>query len=308
MIIIYFDKTQILQINDKQHYKSLMIFHDNEISKSYLENNKQDLDTNINLIKMEILENKFQDNMEVLLLDNKIVFVNFLETLSLQNKKILLLAKLDAKYQNTRQIHIENGYQFIIDLASNSGKEFIEKIKISCNQIQDYNTATNFQAHSYFQTITIIQDGKEMQKQIEVLMLNWLWKYVFEEVLVYIEENKKKYEAFKKDIENSVLINELLSIDIQFPMPDGLTLDVNKVFDKLIDVVKGIATETYLSYKIDEKTGVGITEEVKLEMPSQVIMVLKAKNLKPYPIFDDISLVSINNKIQKVLQSSFFNK
>jgi hypothetical protein len=223
--------------------------------------------------------------------------------------KSSLTKRLNKSYENTRKLHIKNGYTFTIDLSSDEGKELINIINKSIVDVPDLNSVKEdaFKSYPFFIKIQVINEkGNETEKLLEIFILNWLWKYIFEEIINFTIYNKKLYEKYKEEINNTNDVDSLKNFAIEFNYPEGLTLNVNNILKEIMQIATGKQTDYYRQYYFDEKEQKGKYKDIPLQMPKTVLNALMAETQKEYPIFTITDVNKIQNEIKENMSNSFF--
>jgi len=258
--------------------------------------------------KMKYVDGIFGINYETgrnTLINGKWIFESKSEKRQIAELTTTLLAELEDKHKSSSQIHIKNGYKFTIYLYDDYGKEFIKLIEQSCSQINDYNSASDDSIKLIKYFIKFTKDSKQIQLSIEVL--NWIWRYVFEEVLIYFKNNRQIYDALKLKIDFAASKEELEAIEIKFISNNGLSLDITKTMIKLLNSAKGIEDDYYReSFKsLDSDTGQYIYKLKKLNIPKRVVSALIYEASQPYPIFKIQDASEIIKDSLDVISNSF---
>ena len=140
---------------------------------------------------------------------------------------------VDDLYSKALILQIENGFTFSIDLREKHGNELLNIISNSIGSYTD--EVKSKQITTFF--INIEENNK--QKQIYCACYNWIWQYIFEELLLYIKRVKQLKENFITVIENST-VKELKEIEFNFIKEDGIKLDVSKTLQKLLEIVSDV--------------------------------------------------------------------
>lgn len=143
----------------------------------------------------------------------------------LQNAKQDKLNILNAKYQKSKTVHVNNGNSFVLQPNDKYYQQFRNTIEITTNATQrnDFNKTTFF----------CIQDGYKYT----VTLMNYVWRKVFYPTQQNRLKNKEKYEVYLYKIENTNSIQELEIINIDFDFADGYVVDVNAITQNFIQEI-----------------------------------------------------------------------
>lgn len=136
--------------------------------------------------------------------------------------------KIDDLYSKSLILHIQNGFAFTVDLRSKDGDNLLAIINNSLGSYTD--EIKGKKAEEFFITI---QEGSA-QKQISCRCLNWIWQYVFEELLVYVKATKQLKENLIAKIDSCSSLEELQKMELNFYKPDGLTIDISDTIQTLL--------------------------------------------------------------------------
>lgn len=213
-------------------------------------------------------------------------------------KKSALQKQLKEAYKNTRKLHIQNGYDFVIDFSSDDGKMFLEIVKTASLEIEEFNKDSILHIHQFFITVEATKDNKTTTKNIQIRMANWFWKYIFEETLTYTASQKQLCEKYKNDIEIAETLEDIENVKIVFPNANGLTINVNTTIEKLVKVAMGLEEDEYL-----DEDG----KKQKLKMPKKVVDYLLKTAEDPESLFQETDAENVKKNIGFTLENSFFN-
>ena len=143
---------------------------------------------------------------------------------------------VDDLYSKALILQIENGFTFSIDLRAKYGNELLN---IILNSIGSYTDEVKSKQITTF--FVNINENNE-SKQIYCACYNWIWQYIFEELLFYIKTIKQLKENFIAVIENST-IEELKEIKFNFIKENGIKLNVSETLEKLLKIVSDVNSE-----------------------------------------------------------------
>ena len=152
---------------------------------------------------------------------------------SLQMIKAEKIKLIDELYSKALILQIENGFTFQIDLRSKYGAELLN---IVANSIGSYTDEVKSKKITTF-FVNVIENNK--QKQIYCACYNWIWQYIFEELLLYVKIIKQLKENFIASIENSSA-KELRKIEFNFAREDGIKINVSKTIQKLLEIISDV--------------------------------------------------------------------
>jgi hypothetical protein len=107
--------------------------------------------------------------------------------------------KIDDLYSKSLILHIQNGFAFDIDLRSKDGDNLLAIINNSLGSYTD--VVKGKKVVEFFITI---QEGFA-QTQISCRCLNWIWQYIFEELLAYVKATKQLKENLIAKIDSCSL-------------------------------------------------------------------------------------------------------
>jgi len=174
-----------------------------------------------------------------ILIDNKIVEftkdnatsfqARILQYQSLQESRAGKIKELDDYYSKALILQIENGFTFQVDLRSKYGAELLNIIS---NSIGSYNDEIKGKQIAIF-FINIEENNK--QTQIYCGCLNWIWQYIFEELLFYVKTTKQLKENYISAI-NNYSYKELKNLSFDFPKPEGIKINVSKTVQELLKI------------------------------------------------------------------------
>jgi hypothetical protein len=142
--------------------------------------------------------------------------------------------KIDDLYSKSLILHIQNGFAFAVDLRSKDGDNLMAIVNNSLGSYTD--VVKGKKAVEFFITI---QEGSA-QKQISCRCLNWIWQYIFEELLVYVKTTKQLKENLIATIDSCNTIEELQEVQLNFYKPDGITLDISATIQTLLMTVSDL--------------------------------------------------------------------
>jgi|LakMenEpi03Aug12_release.lakeMendotaPanAssembly.Ray.scaffolds.fasta_scaffold673016_1 hypothetical protein len=154
------------------------------------------------------------------------------------NVKKNLITEIDNRYNSCLLLTIENGFRFSVNLRDKNGTELLNIIKSSIGSYVDDIKGKKTQ--TFF--ITILEAG--IERQIQCSCLNWLWQYIFEELLTYVVSMKQLKDNYILDINSIDDYNKIKTIkktfddNFIFPKKDGLKINVSKTISKLLDLIK----------------------------------------------------------------------
>lgn len=140
---------------------------------------------------------------------------------------------VDNLYSKALILQIENGFTFSIDLRSKYGAELLN---IITNSIGSY--ADEFKSKQVITFFVNIEENNK-QKQIYCACYNWIWQYIFEELLFYVKTIKQLKENFIAVIENSTP-EELKEIEFNFTKENGIKINVSKTIQKLLEITSDV--------------------------------------------------------------------
>ena len=130
--------------------------------------------------------------------DDAMIFeAQILQNQSLEIIKAEKRKLVDDLYSKALILQIENGFTFQIDLRSKYGDQLLN---IIANSIGSY--VDEFKSRQVITFFVNIEENNK-QKQIYISCYNWIWQYIFEELLFYIKATKQLKESFIAVIENS---------------------------------------------------------------------------------------------------------
>ena len=231
---IAFDKAIIF--NQKQHRIPCKIIEiDSNLSEVYIDDElyyqvSDDYDFENFRNQYFMIDNKIQEftKQQALQLDAKIS-----QNQSLAVVKAEKLKLVDNLYSKASILQIENGFTFQVDLRSKDGEQLLKIIENSIGSYQD--DILGKEVVSFFITITENQN----QQQIFCSCYNWIWQYIFEELLFYTKELKQLKENFIADIKNSTA-KELKNIEFSFTKESGVKINVSKTIQKLLEMTSDL--------------------------------------------------------------------
>lgn len=151
-----------------------------------------------------------------------------LEIIKAEKRKLV-----DDLYSQALILQIENGFTFQIDLRSKYGAELLN---IIANSIGSY--ADEFKSKQVITFFVNIEENNK-QKQIYCACYNWIWQYIFEELLFYVKTIKQLKENFIAVIENSTA-KELKEIEFNFTKENGIKINVSKTIQKLLEITSDV--------------------------------------------------------------------
>lgn len=170
---------------------------------------------------------EFKKN-EAMILEAQISQYQSLQIVKAEKRKLV-----DDLYSKALILQIENGFTFQIDLRSKYGAELLNIITNSIGSYADEFKSK--QITTFF--VNIEEDNK--QKQIYCACYNWIWQYIFEELLLYIKRIKQLKENFIANIENSTA-KELKEIEFNFTKENGIKINVSKTIQKLLEITSDV--------------------------------------------------------------------
>jgi hypothetical protein len=182
-----------------------------------------------NIAQFVLLDGKIKELTE----SEAIYFqINIYKSKELEKNKLSKIDELNIKYSNSMVINITNSFSFKIDLQSKYGLEFLKIIQSS---IGSYSDIVNAKKKSKFY-IEILEDNK--RRQIQCVCYNWIWLYLFDELLSYVKDNNQFKEIYRLKINNINDIESLKKINIEFTYPNGLNINISRTIEKLLSIDK----------------------------------------------------------------------
>jgi hypothetical protein len=177
-----------------------------------------------------MVDNKITEftNIEASVIQAKIAQYQSLQILKAEKIKLI-----DELYSKALILQIENGFTFQIDLRSKYGTELLN---IVANSIGSYTDEVKSKKITTF-FVNVIENDK--QKQIYCACYNWIWQYIFEELIFYVKTIKQLKENFIASIENSTT-KELKKIEFNFAREDGIKINVSKTIQKLLGIISDV--------------------------------------------------------------------
>jgi hypothetical protein len=166
---------------------------------------------------------EFKKN-EAMILEAQISQYQSLQIVKAEKRKLV-----DDLYSKALILQIENGFTFQIDLRSKYGAELLNIISSS---IGSYNDEINGKQIAIF-FINIEENNK--QTQIYCGCLNWIWQYIFEELLLYVKTTKQLKENYISVI-NNLTRKELKNLSFDFPKAEGIKINVSKTVQELLKI------------------------------------------------------------------------
>jgi hypothetical protein len=176
---------------------------------------------------------------EYIMIDNKITGFTDIEASIIQAKiaqyqelqelRDSKIKELDDYYSKALILQIENGFTFQVDLRSKYGAELLNIISSS---IGSYNDEIKGKQIAIF-FINIEENNK--QTQIYCGCLNWIWQYIFEELLLYVKTTKQLKENYISVI-NNLTRKELKNLSFDFPKAEGIKINVSKTIQELLTI------------------------------------------------------------------------
>lgn len=176
---------------------------------------------------------------EYIMIDNKITGFTDIEASIIQAKiaqyqelqelRDSKIKELDDYYSKALILQIENGFTFQVDLRSKYGAELLNIISSS---IGSYNDEIKGKQIAIF-FINIEENNK--QTQIYCGCLNWIWQYIFEELLLYVKTTKQLKENYISVI-NNLTRKELKNLSFDFPKAEGIKINVSKTVQELLKI------------------------------------------------------------------------
>lgn len=170
---------------------------------------------------------EFKKN-EAMILEAQISQYQSLQIVKAEKRKLV-----DNLYSKALILQIENGFTFQIDLRSKYGAELLN---IIANSIGSY--ADEFKSKQVITFFVNIEENNK-QKQIYCACYNWIWQYIFEELLLYIKRIKQLKESFIAVIENSTA-KELKEIEFNFTKENGIKINVSKTIQELLEITSDV--------------------------------------------------------------------
>jgi|688.fasta_scaffold330359_2 hypothetical protein len=166
--------------------------------------------------------------------DDAMIFeAQILQNQSLEIIKAEKRKLVDDLYSKALILQIENGFTFQIDLRSKYGDQLLN---IIANSIGSY--VDEFKSRQVITFFVNIEENNK-QKQIYISCYNWIWQYIFEELLFYIKATKQLKESFIAVIENSTS-KELKEIQFNFTKENGIKINVSKTIQQLLEIVDDV--------------------------------------------------------------------
>jgi hypothetical protein len=153
--------------------------------------------------------------------------------------KLLAVAKaeklklVDYLYSKALILQIENGFTFQVDLRSKYGEQLLKIIENSIGSYTD-----EFKSKQIITFFVNIEENNK-QKQINCACYNWIWQYIFEDLLFYVKELKQLKENFIANIKNSTA-KELEEIEFNFTKENGIKINISKTIQKLLEITSDI--------------------------------------------------------------------
>lgn len=141
--------------------------------------------------------------------------------------------KIEYLYSKALILQIENGFTFQIDLKSKYGTELLNIVENSIGSYSD-----EFKSKK-ITTFFINVNENNTQKQIYCACYNWIWQYIFEELLLYVKTIKQLKENFIVIVENSS-IEQLKEIEFNFIKENGIKINVSKTIQKLLEITSDV--------------------------------------------------------------------
>ena len=180
-----------------------------------------------------MIDNKIQEftKQQALQLDAKISQHQSLAVVKAEKRKLV-----DDLYSKALILQIENGFTFQIDLRSKDGTELLNIVKNSIGSYTD-----EFKSRQII-TFFVNIDENNKQKQINCACYNWIWQYIFEDLLFYVKELKQLKENFIANIENSTA-KELKEIKFNFTKENGVKINISKTIQKLLEITSDVNLE-----------------------------------------------------------------
>ena len=178
-------------------------------------------------IMVDKIIKEFKKN-EAMILEAQISQYQSLQIVKAEKRKLV-----DDLYSKALILQIENGFTFQIDLRSKYGAELLN---IIANSIGSY--ADEFKSKQVITFFVNIEENNK-QKQIYCACYNWIWQYIFEELLLYIKRVKQLKENFIVVIENSTA-KELKEIEFNFIKENGIKINVSKTIQKLLEITSDV--------------------------------------------------------------------
>lgn len=154
-----------------------------------------------------------------------------LEIIKAEKRKLV-----DDLYSQALILQIENGFTFQIDLRSKYGAELLN---IIANSIGSY--ADEFKSKQIITFFVNIEENNK-QKQIYCACYNWIWQYIFEELLFYVKTTKQLKENYISAI-NNYSYKELKNLSFDFPKPEGIKINVSKTIQELLTISNDITLD-----------------------------------------------------------------
>jgi hypothetical protein len=115
--------------------------------------------------------------------------------------------------------------------------------------------------------------------------LNWIWQYIFEELLAYVKATKQLKENLIAKID-SCSLEELQEVQLNFYKPDGITLDISATI------------QTLLITSIDSNSNENV-----INIPPYVIEAIRNANRE---LFRYVSQSQAENNIRLSINQSWF--
>lgn len=160
------------------------------------------------------------------LVDNNLVY----DPQILEELKLEKISQLEQIYNKALNLTITNSFTFNINLRSPEGDAFCNILKMAQGAYSDIKIGSKTQR--FFTKVEEV-DGLQM---IECNAFNWIWLYLFEEVLPYMQNTKQLKEKYITDIQNTKTIKDLDSLDLKFPFSEGLKINISNVVEELLKI------------------------------------------------------------------------
>ena len=177
-------------------------------------------------------------------------------------------------------LQIQNGFAFNIDLRSKDGDNLLAIINNSLGSYTD-----EIKGKKVVEFFITIQEGLA-QTQISCRCLNWIWQYIFEELLAYVKATKQLKENLIAKIDSCSSLEELQKMELNFYKPNGLTIDSSDTIQTLL----------MTSTDFDSNGNV-------INIPQYAIDAIRSANRK---LFGYVSQSQAENNIKSSINQSWF--
>lgn len=161
---------------------------------------------------------------------------------ALERAKLLKIEDIDKSYSSSLILNVIYSFPFKLDLRSKYGEEFIKVVLLSIGSYSDEYKGKQI-SKLFFEI-----ESNNSKKQVQCSFCNWIWQYLFEELLDYMKVAKQLKDIYTIEVNNATKIDSFSEKQFVFPYPNGLSIDVDSIMSKLstLDEDNGIVIPRYV--------------------------------------------------------------